>query len=214
MNPRRLPGTALGAICAALLFCLIAWATTEAPTALDRPILLALRDAADPALPLGPAWVGWLLRAATTLAASLTLGIMGAVIALAFALRRRFARAIFVVVAIGGAIALGSALKQVFDRARPDLVKHLVETQTTSFPSGHAFNSAAACVTICVLLAGVGNRPLRIGGSAAAILFAALAGFSRIYFGVHWPSDVLAGWCAGAAWALLCAWALAKGVRR
>jgi len=212
--PRRQLRAAIGAGVSALLFCLLAWATAGQPTGFDRPILLALRDAGDTALPLGPTWLGQLLRAITTLAASATLGAAAAVAAAAFALRRRFAVAAFVVAAIGGAIGLGSALKQVFARVRPDVVTHLVETHTTSFPSGHALNSAAACVTLCVLLAGVGNPLLRYGGTAAAIVFAVLAGFSRVYFGVHWPSDVLAGWCAGAAWALLCAWALAGRGKR
>ena len=111
----------------------------------------------------------------------------------------------FVVAAVGGGILFGTLLKQVFARVRPDIVKHLVETQTTSFPSGHGVNSAAACVALCVLLAGVRDPRLRFGGRAAAVAFALLAGFSRLYFGVHWPSDVLAGWCAGTAWSLMCA---------
>jgi undecaprenyl-diphosphatase len=119
--------------------------------------------------------------------------------------RRRFGAALFAVAAAGGGILFGTLLKLLFARVRPDIVKHLVETQTTSFPSGHSVNSAAACVALCVLLAGVRDRRLRIGGTAAAIAFALLAGFSRLYFGVHWPSDVLAGWCAGTAWALMCA---------
>lgn len=203
LSPRYWP--AVGAAPLAAIFCLLAWATAHGPAPFDRPVLLALRDATDTSLPVGPAWLGMFLHGMTMAAASATLAVAGLFAAAVAAWRKRFGAAAFAVAALGGAIALGSVLKHLFARARPDIVRHLVETQTTSFPSGHAVNSAAACAMLCLLLAGVRDPRLRLGGRIAAVLFALLAGASRLYFGVHWPSDVLAGWCAGTAWVLLCA---------
>lgn len=104
-------------------------------------------------------------------------------------------------------------LKQLFARPRPDLVPHAQLVYTSSFPSGHSMMSAVTFLTIGALLAGA-QSSLRLKayllGSAA--LLTLLVGASRVYLGVHWPTDVLAGWTAGAAWALLC-WAIAEWLR-
>ena len=104
--------------------------------------------------------------------------------------------------------AIGSTLlKLFFARPRPDIVTHLVNTYSTSFPSGHAMNSAIVYLTLGALLARAeGDRTVRIYLMAVPLLLTLLIGFSRIYLGVHWPSDVLAGWCVGATWAILCSW--------
>jgi len=206
----RRASLAAEAALALLLFALVAWATADGPTGFDITLLLGLRDPADPSLTSGPAWIGHALRGVTMLAASATLIPLGLVGAGLFAWRKHYPEAVFVVVAIGGGVAVNALLKALFVRARPDLVEHLVETHSTGFPSGHAFNSASACVTLCLLLPLVRSRRVRLAGTAGAIAFAALAGFSRLYFGVHWPSDVLAGWSAGTAWALLCAIAILR----
>jgi hypothetical protein len=90
-------------------------------------------------------------------------------------------------------------------RARPELMAHLVKVDTTSFPSGHAMNSAIVYLTLAALLARTEKqRQVRIYLVGAAIMLTLAIGFSRVYLGVHWPSDVLAGWCVGAAWAAIC----------
>jgi undecaprenyl-diphosphatase len=115
--------------------------------------------------------------------------------------------------AIGEAI-LNDALKSIFDRARPDLVAHGVETSSTSFPSGHAMAAAAVYLTLAALLVRTQkSRAAKIAIISAAVLIAVLIGISRIYLGVHWPTDVIGGWLAGAAWALIC-WEIARKLQK
>ena len=129
-------------------------------------------------------------------------------------LARQRGAARLVAVSVGGGTALSSLLKLGFARPRPDLVPHAVEVYTASFPSGHAMLSAVTYLTLAALLARVQpRRRLRIYVLALAVLTSLLVGASRVYLGVHWPSDVAAGWCVGAAWALLC-WLAALRLQR
>ena len=173
--------------------------------AVDRAILTGLRSAADPALPIGPKW---LPEAMTSLTAfgSVTglLLVCAAVIGYLLADGRRRTAA-FVFAATAGGIALAGLLKLVYARPRPLLVPHLVDVTSTSFPSGHATDSAIVYLTLAALLARtVPGRSLRIYIVGVAALLTLLIGVSRVYLGVHWPSDVVAGWAIGAAWALAC----------
>jgi len=93
--------------------------------------------------------------------------------------------------------------KQLFGRARPELIEQLTHAGSASFPSGHAANSAAIYLTMAILLTqSPADRTQRFYAVAAAVILAFTTGFSRIYLGVHWPSDVLAGWSFGVLWAL------------
>ena len=112
---------------------------------------------------------------------------------------------LLVIVATVGGILLNAALKQFFDRPRPDVVPHLREVFTPSFPSGHATLSAVVYLTLGALLMGVvKGRLTKIYCIGVAMLLTFLVGVSRVYLGVHYPTDVLAGWSLGLAWALLC----------
>ena len=118
------------------------------------------------------------------------------------------AAALLVLIAVGGGTLISQGLKGAFARPRPELVAHLVDVQTLSFPSGHAMLSAVTYLTLGALLARVqSRRRLKIYFIGLAILLTLMIGVSRVYLGVHWPTDVLGGWCLGAAWALLC-WAV------
>jgi undecaprenyl-diphosphatase len=109
---------------------------------------------------------------------------------------------------------LSTALKLGFARPRPDLVPHGVRVYTASFPSGHAMLSAVTYLTLGALLARVQpQRRVKAFLLGLAIALTVLIGMSRVYLGVHWPSDVLAGWCGGAAWASLC-WFVALQLQR
>lgn len=122
--------------------------------------------------------------------------------------------ALFVLLAVIGGLVLSSLLKIGFDRPRPELVPHGTMVNTASFPSGHSMMSAVAYLTLGALLARVQpKRRLKVFLMSVACLLTLVVGVSRVYLGVHWPTDVLAGWAAGAAWASLC-WMVAMRLQR
>ena len=183
-------------------------------TRLDRTLLMALRSPGDPTDPIGPRWFEEAARDVTGLGghAVLTMVTLAAIAYLLLA-RKRHA-AVLVVAAIGGGMLMSTLLKLGFDRPRPDLVPHGVRVYTASFPSGHAMLSAVTYLTLGALLARVQpRRRIKAFLLGVAILLTVLIGMSRVYLGVHWPSDVLAGWCGGAAWAALC-WFVALQLQR
>ncbi|MDB5395527.1 MAG: phosphoesterase [Rhodospirillales bacterium] len=180
----------------------------------DRLILLALRSPTDPNMPIGPRWFSEVARDVTSLGGIPVLTGVTLAVAGYLALTRRRAAALLILSAVGGGTALSTMLKLAFHRPRPDLVPHAVEVYTASFPSGHAMLSAVTYLTLGALLMRV--QPLwgvKAYILALAILATLLVGASRVYLGVHWPTDVLAGWCVGAAWALLC-WLVAIYLQR
>jgi undecaprenyl-diphosphatase len=198
-----------------LAFFHLADEVTEGDThTFDSTVLLSLRNPADRADPIGPAWLELAARDLTSLG-GYPVVILTTVCAIGFLLitGKRHA-ALLVFVSTGGGMLLSSELKGLFERPRPDLVPHAVQVYTMSFPSGHAMLSAATYLTLGALLARVQPRPwVRLYLLAVAVALTLLIGASRVYLGVHWPTDVLAGWSAGAAWAMLC-WTVALWLQR
>jgi undecaprenyl-diphosphatase len=182
--------------------------------AFDRWLLLALRNPADLADPLGPVWFEELMRDVTALGSTVILAFLTFASAGFLWLTGRPRAALLVLGAIGGGFALAYGFKAGFERPRPDLVAHAAQVSTASFPSGHATLSAVTYLTLGALLARVQpRRSLKLYLIGLAVLVTIAVGLSRIYLGVHWPTDVLAGWALGSAWALLC-WALALWLQR
>jgi len=170
----------------------------------DRSILLALRRQGDLAVPIGPRWLQETARDVTALGGVTILALVVVVsIALLVLHRRRIQALIF-----GAAVLLGQTLaeltKHLVGRNRPDLVPHLDLVYSSSFPSGHSAMSPIVYFTLAgILAAGEPNRgakTLLLGVAAALVL---CVGASRVYLGVHWPTDVLGGWAMGTAVALL-----------
>ncbi len=173
--------------------------------AFDETILLALRNPADSSDPIGPLWLEIGMRDFTSLGSHAVLGLICTVAFFYLLMLGKRLSAAMLAISLAGGVALNGVLKLGFARPRPDLVAHLVEVHTASFPSGHAMLSAVCYLTLGTLLAGVaGQRRLKVYILGVAIGLALLVGFSRIYLGVHWPTDVLAGWSLGAAWAMAC----------
>ncbi len=171
----------------------------------DKAVLLALRSTDDLSDPIGPRWLERAVGDVTSLGSFAVLGLITIGAAGYLVADGKRHAAIFVLVAIGGGTALSSAMKLLFERPRPDVVAHLVPVQTLSFPSGHAMLSAVTFLTLGAILMRVQpRRRMKAYILAAAITLTLLVGLSRIYLGVHWPTDVLAGWCLGAAWAMAC----------
>ena len=178
--------------------------------AFDTEILLAFREAGQTDNPIGPLWFEEAMRDITGLGSTIVLVMVTAVTIFYLLLIGRWRTALLVLVTVGGGQILSSLLKLGIDRPRPDLVSHLAEVQTLSFPSGHAMMSAVTYLTLGSMLAGiVPGRATKIYVLGVAVLVTLMVGVSRVYLGVHWPSDVLAGWCAGFAWAMLC-WLVAR----
>ena len=171
----------------------------------DEKVLLALRAPGDTADPLGPAWLEEAARDVTALGSTVVLGIV-VVAAIAYLLlMKRGGAALWVFASVVGGMVLSSFLKEAFNRPRPDLVAHATQVFTPSFPSGHATLSAVTFLTLGALLASThDSRRLKVFFLGLAIFITVVVGLTRIYLGVHYPTDVLAGWCLGAAWAAIC----------
>ena len=190
----------------------VARATT--PHAFDTEIMLAFRQAGQPDVPIGPAWLEGAVRDITSLGSTSVLVLVTTAVIIYLLLIRRPATALLMFVAVAGGQVLSSLLKFEVDRPRPDLVSHLVSETSLSFPSGHAMLSAVTYLTLGSMAARfLPGRTTKIFVLGLAILTTLLVGASRVYLGVHWPSDVLAGWCAGFAWAMLC-WLAARFLQR
>lgn len=173
--------------------------------AFDEAVLRALRNPVDPKDPIGPWWMEAMVRDLTALGGTTVLALITAAAVGYLLIDGKRATALFVIVSVLGGTLVGTLLKQAFARPRPDLVAHLVDVHTLSFPSAHAMMSATTFLTLGALLARVQPRPaLKAYLLGLAVVLTLLVGASRVYLGVHWPTDVLAGWCAGAAWAMMC----------
>ena len=181
---------------------------------LDQRLLMLFRHPDDLSDPLGPPWLEEAMRDITALGSTVVLAMLTLAAAAFLALAGRWRTALFLLLAIGGGVILSFAIKHGFERPRPDLVSHGARTFTPSFPSAHSVMSAVAYLTIGALLARVQpRRRLKVYIAALALLLTVAVGISRIYLGVHWPSDVLAGWALGGSWAMFC-WVLALWLQR
>ncbi len=179
----------------------------------DHGLLLALRTS-DLADPVGPRWFEETVAEITALGGFGVLALVTLLVVGFLVMQRKWGNVALVLAATIGGTLISEGLKVGFSRPRPDLVAHVVEVTSMSFPSGHAMLSAVTYLTLGALLARSQDDG-RVRGYilGAAILVTLLVGASRVYLGVHWPTDVLAGWCIGAAWALLC-WVAATFVMR
>jgi undecaprenyl-diphosphatase len=197
------------------LFVELADDVLEGDTAtVDERLLLMLRAPQDSSDPLGPPWAEELARDVTGLGGVGILTILTLASAGFLALQRKTHLALYLLFAVASGTIASMLLKIGFDRPRPDLIAHGQVVYTASFPSGHSMLSAVAFLTLGALLAsGQTNLRMRIYLIGLAAFLTVIVGVSRIYLAVHWPTDVLAGWTAGAAWALLC-WGLAERLRR
>ena len=175
----------------------------------DRKVLLAMRRPGDLA-PIGSLAVQSAARDITSFGGMPVLWVLTAVVAGFLALDRKGRMALFVCASVASGFILSGVLKDIFERPRPELVPHAVVVTNSSFPSGHSMMSALTYLVLGALLARSQKRTaLKAYFLLIAALLTFLVGVSRVYLGVHWPTDVLAGWAAGAVWAML-SWLIAR----
>jgi undecaprenyl-diphosphatase len=192
----------LGIAASLLLFLKLSSEVLEGDTAaFDSAILQAIRHATEGDTPVRN-WLRGFMIALTALGDTSVLVLVVLVVTGYLLVIRQRAMALY----LFSALALGrigtALLKLVVARDRPGVVEHLVPIHSLSFPSGHASASAMAYLTMAALLARTqASRGPRVYIMSVTLLLTLAVGFSRLYLGVHWPTDVLAGWIVGAGWA-------------
>jgi undecaprenyl-diphosphatase len=197
---------AIGGIAAGVwLFTALADEVMEGDTQkFDRSVLLAFRHPGD-LTPFGSLAVQDAARDITALGGVTVLTLLTLGVSLFLALDGKKRMALYVCGSIVSGFFVSTLLKHFFDRPRPAIVPHAVYVSDSSFPSGHSMLSAITYLVLGALLARSQERKLvKAYFLLGAVFLTILVGVSRVYLGVHWPSDVLAGWTAGAVWALLC----------
>lgn len=181
-----------------LLLTLICVAVGETPHAIDNGILLALRTDNDLSVPVGSSYLLEAMRDITALGGWTVMIIMVSITSGFLALKRHWRAMRLLVISALGQTVLVNFFKAIFVRERPTIVPHLVDASNYSFPSGHSASAAAIYLMLAVIIAEeTPRRHERVFVFACAIALVVLIGFSRLYLGVHYPSDVLAGWLFG-----------------
>jgi len=186
------------------VFAVLADEVAEGDTrAFDERVLLALRAAGDPADRIGPRWFEEMMRDFTAIGGTGVLVLMVLAVAGFLTLTGKGHAALAIIVAVSGGTLLSQTMKWAYARPRPELVPHGAEVYTASFPSGHAMMSAIVYLTLGAMLARTqSSQAVKAYIISVAIFLTVLVGTSRVYLGVHWPTDVLAGWALGALWAI------------
>ena len=207
-----------GVLLALLIIILAIWAfvglayevVTGSTVSFDEWCVRSLRRADDPSKPIGPNSLAEVGRDLTALGGVTVLTLLTLAVAGFLRLRKMYGAMWLVLLATLGGLLASTILKSFFERPRPSLVPHLAKVYTSSFPSGHSMLSATVYLTLGALLTRfVHQRLLKAYFLIVALVITFLVGVSRVFMGVHYPTDVLAGWAAGLTWALTC-WLVAR----
>jgi undecaprenyl-diphosphatase len=187
------------------------YVVSDGSSALDSALVMLFRDPANPSMPIGPAWFREMMRDLTALGSFIGLGVATVIAVLTLRLCGHRPLAIGLLASVLLATAASTVLKLAFGRERPDIVEHAALTFTASFPSGHAFLAAVVLLSIASFVGIASHRAdiARLCLWVAWTLMIAI-GLSRVYLGVHWPSDVLGGWCLGVAWSSLATYLIGR----
>ena len=195
-----------GAVCAWLLLKTVPKVYKGRLEAIDNHVLRSLRRPEDLSIPIGPKWLPQAAKDITALGSGTNLTIATGILVGFLCLNRRFRATGFLLSSVGSGLFLCQSLKGFFARRRPTVVPHLAHFDPASFPSGHSMGAALVYLTSGSIIS------RQVTGSLAktyflsmALVLAVIVGVSRVYLGVHYPSDVLAGWAAGSLWSSACA---------
>lgn len=200
--------TALTAVICLAAFCFFGGLASEVlegeTQKLDRHILLLMRNPNDVSSPAGGPWMEEVMRDISALGGVFWIPFVTIAVVVYLLIQNRMARSAYVGGSVVTGVVLSLLLKRGFQRPRPDLFAHGSVAYMSSFPSGHSLVSAVVYLTLGALLASSQNqRASKIYILALSAVTVLLIGISRVYLGVHWPSDVIAGWLAGTGWAML-----------
>jgi undecaprenyl-diphosphatase len=178
-------------------------------TAFDLWVLHALRQHDQPHLAVGPRWLIESMRDVTALGGVTLLTVITVLSVIVLVVRNRRPQALVVAICVPLAQLSSGLFKDFYERARPSFAIYGDLPASMSFPSGHSTVATATYFILAVIVASLErSRSMKTLSFAVAAFLSLMVGFSRVYLGVHWPSDVIAGWCLGAAWALVAAVAL------
>jgi undecaprenyl-diphosphatase len=195
-----------GAVCAWLVLRTVPKLYKGPLEAIDNYLLRVLRRPDNPAIPIGPKWLPQAAKDVTALGSGTNLTIVTGILVGFLCLNRRFRATGFLLSSLGSGLLLSQSLKGLFARRRPTAVPHLVDFDPASFPSGHSMGAALVYLTLgSIISRQVSGLRAKTYFLSAALVLAVIVGISRVYRGVHYPSDVLAGWAAGSLWSGLCA---------
>jgi undecaprenyl-diphosphatase len=206
--------TVLGIVLSFWIFLLIANAVTAGTTQqFDLQIIQFFRHAADNS-PAGPYWMRDFMRDITALGSGVVIALFTLIVIIFLLMQRKYPELLLVLAVIVGGALLGFWLKEFFGRERPDLIYRLTDATSLSFPSGHSMMSTVIYLSLAALLARIQHqRKIRVYIVSVALFLAFIIGFSRIYLGVHYPTDVIGGWTLGLVWASIC-WFGARYLQR
>ena len=201
----------LGGCVLLLVFLMLASEVMEGDTlAMDTRIVRALRSADDPSRPIGPVWMTGVLEDLTALGGPTVTWLVILAVTGYLLLEAKYRDALVVFVTSASGDFVNHVIKNVFSRARPTVVPHLRDAFSTSFPSGHSMESAIVYLTLAaVVMRIVKGRMTKAYCLGLALLITFLVGVSRVFLGVHYPTDVIGGWIIGLFWASLC-WLIAQ----
>jgi undecaprenyl-diphosphatase len=189
-------GAALGVCCAAAFFGLASEVAERETERLDSAVLLGIAGVRS-------ALLTDFFRSITALGSGPVLGLLSVGIVIASWLAGRRRPALALAVAMLGVPVLSTALKTIYARARPDMIAHLEEVSSPSFPSGHTLGSVVFCATVALLVyEHIARRSLRLFVVGFSLCVGGLVAASRVYLGVHYPSDVVGGALIGITWSL------------
>lgn len=202
-------------VAAVLIFSYVAKEVISGSTQhFDDWALNLLRSNENVKVPIGPAWLTLLLTDITALGGATVIFILTLLVVLYLYFQKNYELMCLVLFASVGGALLSIGLKELFSRERPPIIYHLLTVKSLSFPSGHAMMSSVIYLTLGAMLAKIQTiKNLKIYVLISSITLVFLIGISRIYLGVHYPSDVFAGWAVGLAWASFC-WLTAQYFER
>ena len=179
-------------------------------TNFEESLLMFFRHSSDLANPLGSTAIEEAIRDLTSLGGTLVTTLLAIFVVVFLYLYQKPGYAIFLAVTLLSGVAYVFLIKLGFDRPRPEVVPHFMRSLSPSFPSGHSAMSAMVYLLVADVLArGFPGKSLKVFTFSVAILITISVGISRVYLGVHWPSDVLGGWVIGVTWVLTC-WMVEK----